>query len=137
MDKIKPVADDLKILGCIKQDKAADANAVGKRKPNVFKEKAYKIKTIKAINNLIKVLTFGHNGSLSGFIIIVIEQIKAAPETIKGKFFGPKGSAKKGDSNWVALTKNVSANIVKIEPNIRSDTISLHQVLWIKLGLQP
>ena len=71
------------------------------------------------------------------FIIIVIEQIKAAPETIKGKFFGPKGSAKKGDSNRVALTKNVSANIVKIEPNIRSDTISLHQVLWIKLGLLP
>ena len=110
---------------------------MGKRKPNVFNEKAYKIKTIKAVNNFIKVLTFGHNGSLSGFIIIVIEQIKAAPETIKGKFLGPKGSAKKGDSNWVALTKNVSANIVKIEPNIRSDTISLHQVLWIKLGLLP
>ena len=50
------------------------------------------------MNNLIKVLTFGHNGSLSGFIIIVIEQIKAAPDTIKGKFFGPNGSAKKGDS---------------------------------------
>ena len=136
-DKIIPVADDLNILGCIKQDKAADANAVGKRKPNVFNEKAYKINTIKAVNNFIKVLIPGHDGSLSGFIIIVKEQIKAAPETIKGKFFGPNGSAKKGDSNWVALTKNVSANIVSIEPNIRSDTISLHQVLWIKLGLLP
>ena len=39
-DKIIPVADDLNILGCIKQDKAADANAVGKRKPNFFNEKA-------------------------------------------------------------------------------------------------
>ena len=72
-----------------------------------------------------------------GFIIIVNEQIKAAPETINGKFFGPNGSAKKGDSNWVALTKNVSANIVSIEPNIRSDTISLHRVLWKELGLLP
>ena len=69
------------------------------------------------------------DGSLSGFIIIVKEHIKAAPETIKGKFFGPNGSAKKGDSNCVALTKNVSANKLSIEPNIRSDTISLHQVL--------
>jgi hypothetical protein len=102
---------------------------VGKRKPNVFNEKAYKINTINAVNNFIKVLISGHDGSLSGFIIIVKAHIKAAPETIKGKFFGPNGSAKKGDSNWVALTKNVSANKLSIEPNIRSDTISLHQVL--------
>ena len=59
----------------------------------------------------------------------------AAPEIKIGKVFGPTGSAKNGDSSWVALANNASASKVNIKPNIRSDTISLHQVLLKGLGL--
>ena len=69
----------------------------------------------------------GHSGSFSGLVIRKIAEITATPDINIGKAFGPKGSEKKGISNWVALAKNASATISTIKPVRRSDITSLHQ----------
>ena len=79
----------------------------------------------------------GQLGSLSGKIIIAKVHSKLAVEIKYGNVLGPNGSAKKGDSNTVALAKNASATIVKVSPKIRSDTISSHQVSWKVLVPRP
>ena len=76
-------------------------------------------------------------GSLSGRKINTKAETKPAPAIKNGKFFGPTGSAKKGDSRLVALTKNISATATSAKPNIRSDTISSHPILWKGLELLP
>ena len=92
---------------------------------------------VTAKRSLSKVEIFGHLGFGSGIIIMIDPEIKAIAAIIYGNVLGPTGSAKNGDSSWLALAKNASAKTAVVKPNSLSDTISLHQVLWIVLGFQP
>jgi hypothetical protein len=98
--------------------------AVENKKPSGLREFAYKIKIITATLILISVLKFGQFDSLSGEKIIIEAAIKATTDIIYGNALGPKGSAKNGCSNCVALAKKASATTAIIRPKIRSDIIS-------------